>query len=127
MEEVILVVDDQEINRIGVSCALNSLGYKVDEAPSGEAALVKLQAGNFDAVLMDYHMAPGMTGSECAEVIRARETGSAKRVPIIVLSSETNSVVKKTCLASGIDVFLDKSCSIEKLHETLQSVLKAAS
>ena len=57
----ILVVDDNDFIRIGVSKMLSRLGYVVSSADSGENGLSIFLKNIFDIVLSDYEM-PGMDG-----------------------------------------------------------------
>ena len=63
--ESILVVDDVEAQRELARNMLSSIGYEVTVAPSGEAAVAYLQAGNrVDLVILDMIMEPGIDGLE---------------------------------------------------------------
>ena len=121
-EQVILVVDDTTINRMGTAMSVRTLGYSVEEVASGAAALDKLKSCSCAAILMDLHM-PDMDGLECAAKIRAREMGLDSRIPIIAFSSTPESDVKQSCLDAGMDAFLDKACSTEQLGQTLNLLL----
>ncbi len=73
MEETkghILVIDDELGMRVGCQRALQSAGYQVDTAESGEQGLQILQSTSVDLVLLDMMM-PGIGGSEMLEKIGA--------------------------------------------------------
>ena len=55
-EQVILVVDDTTINRMGTAMSVRTLGYSVEEVASGAAALDKLKSCSYAAILMDLHL-----------------------------------------------------------------------
>ena len=70
--ETILVVDDNLTLRDVTRRHLNALGYRVDLAASGPAALARLRSGErFDLLFTDVVMPEGMTGYELAEAARA--------------------------------------------------------
>ena len=77
-QRILVVDDDEAVRRFIVEC-LQSLGYNVDEAAGGEAALRQLQQVRPDLMIVDYAM-PGMTGVDV--VIQARSTEPA--LPIIM-------------------------------------------
>jgi signal transduction histidine kinase len=64
----ILLVDDEEIVRTATAEMIRDLGHEVEEASGGLEALVRLQAGDVDAVITDYMM-PGMDGGAFARRI----------------------------------------------------------
>lgn len=82
----ILVVDDNEVNRIVAADLLKRSGHSVVTAADGPAAIAAVRdGGQFDLVLLDMRM-PGMDGIDAAEAIRAIP-GSAGAVPIVLLTA----------------------------------------
>jgi len=70
-KQVILIVDDEEGLREGLSKLLEGEGYAVIAAETGEEALQILQQSHIDLVLTDMRM-PGMDGIELLKKIRER-------------------------------------------------------
>ena len=68
----ILLVDDDDAVREVTAAMLRDMGYRVEEAASGDAALARLSSRNFDLVVIDYAM-PGMSGAELARRIHERQ------------------------------------------------------
>ena len=68
----ILVVDDEPSMLRYLQTLLEVESYRVDTAPSGEAALTKLQQGVPDVVLLDVLMPGGMDGLQTLEQMRAK-------------------------------------------------------
>jgi len=66
----VLLVDDNEVNRIVARCFVEPSGAVVTEAASGPEALALLEEQRFDLVLLDAHM-PGMNGLEVLANLRA--------------------------------------------------------
>ncbi len=115
--EKILVVDDEQISRIGTAWTLRENGLIVDEADSGVAALEMIKATRYSVVFMDLNM-PGMGGFECATKIRAWEKNARPMAPkstIIALSSTLGSDIKAHSLRAGMNDFLEKSATKEQL------------
>ena len=78
----LLLVDDEELVRLGTAEMLRDLGHRVREASNGAQALALLDRGlEPDAVVTDYMM-PGMTGGELAERVRARGGG----LPVLIIT-----------------------------------------
>lgn len=65
----VLVVDDDEGMRETLVDILEGVPFEVEQAADGESALVKIQSGIFDLVLMDVRM-PGLGGAQALEEIR---------------------------------------------------------
>jgi DNA-binding response OmpR family regulator len=81
---VIMIVDDDEAIRQGVTEILVTEGYEVRPAPSGEAALAEIGLGVTPSVVILDLWLPGIGSSEFARRLRAR---FQRRVPILVLSA----------------------------------------
>jgi len=83
-QAAILVVDDNGARRISVAWALESLGHRIVQANSGEAALHEVMAATFAVILMDVQM-PGLNGYETARLIRMRS--ECAHTPIIFITA----------------------------------------
>lgn len=95
----VLVVDDNQINRLLINKVLGKWGATVDFAENGLEAVNKIESKqNFDVVLMDIHM-PIMGGLEATEIIRAKSEAYYQQLPIIaltasMLNSEVNEITR---------------------------------
>ncbi len=79
----ILVVDDNESNRVAIEAALTSLGRRLVLASSGVEALGRLLEQDFALIILDVAM-PGMDGFETAKLVRSRDKNRA--TPIIFVT-----------------------------------------
>ena len=114
----ILVVDDNEVNRLLATTLLANRGVQVAEAESGEEAVRMVVEGpRFDAILMDIQM-PGMSGIEATEEIRRRQT-TGEPTPIIALTAHALPHEREQFLASGMEDFLSKPLSEKDLWSVL--------
>ena len=119
-EPRVLVVDDDEVNRLVGQGLLTSMGYEPVEAADGIEAVHAFEVagpGAFTAVLMDVHM-PRMDGYDATRAIRELE-GGRSRVPILALSASTVDAERANCLAAGMDDFLTKPLGREELRAAL--------
>jgi two-component system sensor histidine kinase/response regulator len=102
---LLLVVDDDAMNRDVLSRHLKRQGYDVAMAANGHAALEAVRAQAFDLVLLDIMM-PEMDGYEVLLQLKADE--ALRHIPIIMISalSALDSVVR--CIEMGADDYLPK-------------------
>ncbi len=116
----VLLVEDNEINQLVALQMLETLGLTTEVADSGAQAISLVQAGEFDAVLMDCQM-QGMDGFEATRRIRAweRALAQAGRLPIVALTANVMPGDREACLAAGMDDYLAKPISMGRLAEML--------
>ncbi|BAU54879.1 hybrid sensor histidine kinase/response regulator [Mucilaginibacter gotjawali] len=81
---MILIVDDKQENLIALGKTLESRGFEIDTALSGEDALKKLLRNDYELIILDVQM-PGMDGFEVAEAVSGYRRTSD--IPIIFLSA----------------------------------------
>ena len=104
----VLLVEDNEVNRLVATSMLATDGHRVDVAGDGEQALGACASRRYDAILMDVQM-PVMDGIEATRLIRARELAdAAPRTPIIALTANAMNGDRERCLAAGMDDFVAK-------------------
>jgi len=123
-EHMVLLVEDERINRLTTVRTLSKLGYQSLEAVNGQEALAILARNTADLILMDIQM-PVMDGIECARHIRNGEVpGLNKTIPIVALTAFANGKDRERFLRLGMNDYLAKPHTIEQLAEVLESNLK---
>jgi signal transduction histidine kinase/FixJ family two-component response regulator/HPt (histidine-containing phosphotransfer) domain-containing protein len=116
----VLVVEDHPVNREVLTLQLKLLGIAADTAENGVDALEAWSPGRYAAVLADIHM-PYMDGHKLAGRLRAAEADrGAARTPIVAVTANATKGEEERCLASGMDAYLVKPVSIERLRATLE-------
>ena len=117
----LLVVDDNSMNRIMLSRYITKLGYQATLAENGRQALEKLQAEQFDLVLLDVQM-PEMDGYQVLEQLKADPR--LGDIPVIMISAvdELESVVK--CIELGAQDYLPKPFDPVLLRARLTACLE---
>ncbi|HLH41676.1 MAG TPA: response regulator transcription factor [Bryobacteraceae bacterium] len=114
----ILVVDDEpQIRRI-MRTTLTGAGYEIDDAKTGEEALVKLRDFRPDLVLLDMNM-PGMGGLEACRAIRGDSSAG-----IIVLTVRNTEADKVEALDAGADDFVTKPFSMPELLARIRAAFR---
>ncbi len=117
--EHVLVIDDMEEQREIASRILDSLGYKVKTAESGEKAVELCKKMNFDILVLDMIMDPGMDGLETYEAILDIHPG--QKAIITSGFSETERVKKS--LKLGVSTYLKKPYTFSKLAAAVRAAL----
>lgn len=116
----ILVVEDNEINRLVVREMLEKAGHKVAEAMDGQEGVDAARIKQYDLILMDISM-PRMDGVEATRLIRS-EGGASARAPIVALTAHALLEEVSRFKAVGMDHTLTKPIS----RKTLQIALDLA-
>lgn len=116
---VVLVADDDAVNRTIAQGMLVALGYQVVLARDGAEAVTAIAMGDhYVAVLMDCHM-PQLDGYAATRAIRALQQGANRRLPIIAFTASPNPHERQHCIAAGMDDFLAKPAQLDVLAVTL--------
>jgi CheY-like chemotaxis protein len=116
----ILLVDDDEINRLVATTFLKKWDVKVTVATNGNEALDLIASKKFTIVMMDLHM-PEMDGYECTSRIRAMDDEYFKNVPIIVFSASYTIDSKRKAMEHGMTDFMNKPFRHEELQEKIMT------
>jgi CheY-like chemotaxis protein len=114
-----LVVDDEEYNRVVLVDLLQNVGFTVQAAGTGAEALDLAERHDFHLVSLDYDL-PRMNGPEVARKIRQLSNQTARA--LIIATTAFNSPEKRAqCLAAGMNDFLGKPVTTDRLREILAS------
>ena len=120
----VLVAEDNPVNQRLAARLLEKRGHRVQVVSNGLEAVQAVEKEEFDVVLMDVQM-PEMDGLEATRIIRQRESGSNRHLPIIALTAHALKRDEERCLAAGMDGHLTKPIRQQQLDETLQKYLAA--
>ncbi len=118
--KTILAVDDSPSIRQMLAYVLSSNGYQVLEAADGEQGLQMAQAQQVDLVLTDHNM-PKMDGISLIKALRALP--NYKKVPIMMLSTESSAAMKQQGRDAGATGWMVKPFDPDKLLQMLDRAL----
>jgi len=125
----ILLVEDNEINRLVAQHMLLAAGLTVDCAVDGEDALRQLARATPDLVLMDIQM-PVMDGLEAVRRYREHERSTEqqrrtgqRRLPFVALTANALIGERERCLQAGMDEYLAKPFQRRELISLLARYL----
>lgn len=119
----VMVVEDNDVNRMIAREILGSLGVAVIEAIDGAEAIKVLARESVDLVLMDCQM-PVMDGYQATRAIRDHEARTrAPRVPIVALTADAFDDDALKARKAGMDAHLAKPYTREALRDVLMQWL----
>lgn len=116
----ILVVDDDDTNRLVVRLLMERRGHEIIEAASGQIALDTLSAQEIDLVFMDLSM-PMMDGFETVRRFRST-TKNVRQIPIIALTAHTTQEDRRRCFEAGMNGLIAKPLNVTSVDTVMALV-----
>ncbi len=117
----VLCVDDSKLNRDLIIATLEEAGYDVTLAEHGRAAMEQVARGEFDVVLLDLVM-PVQDGTETLRLLRLDQR--FEFLPIIVLTSHRNALMRQEAILAGADDFINYPLNRLELLTRIRSLLR---
>jgi DNA-binding response OmpR family regulator len=118
----LLIVEDDELLRDGLSDLLTQAGHQTTTADDGEAALAQLHTTLFDGVVLDLGL-PKVDGMTVLRLLRALNPA----MPVLILTARDGVEDRVEGLNAGADDYLTKPFNMDELVARLQSMLRRAS
>ena len=118
--ELILVVEDNDNNRLLVRDVLQASGYRVVEASSAEDGLRMAAEQQPALILMDIQL-PGMNGIEALQRLRA-DPGT-RAIPVIAVTASAMTQDRRQIMAAGFDGYQPKPISVKGFLQTVREML----
>ena len=122
----VLVAEDHPVNRQYMAALLANLGHQAHFAANGQEALDAARGKAFDLVLMDLHM-PLLDGIAATRAIRALPDAQRSTVPIVAMTADAFAETHDRCLVAGMNDFLTKPVSPQKLATLLRQLFGSGS
>ncbi len=117
----LLIVEDDELLRDGLSAQLMQAGHRITTAEDGQVALDRLAAEAFDGVVLDLGL-PRVDGLTVLRTLRQR----LPALPVLVLTARDGVDDRVAGLNAGADDYLTKPFSLDELQARLQALLRRA-
>ena len=125
-DKMILLVEDNELNREIAEDILLEYGFRVDTAEDGVVAVDKVShsaPGYYDLILMDIQM-PLMDGYKATQTIRALKDPALANIPIIAMTANAFEEDRQNAFAVGMNDHIAKPIDVPKMIESLQKILQ---
>ena len=117
MREILIIDDDTDLSFI-ISEMLESYGFSVTTAGSGEEAFSLLSNNNYHLILLDINL-PDTTGLELCKELR-----KVSQVPVIFASARTSENDRITGFDIGGDDYLPKPYSMKELLSRVKALIR---
>ena len=121
--ELILIVEDNEKNRILFRDILQARRYRTLEAATGENALAVLQKEWPDLILMDIQL-PGKDGITITKEIKGKE--DTKDIPVFALTSYAMKGDRERMMEAGFDSYLSKPIKVTEFLKKIDDFFRTA-
>jgi DNA-binding response OmpR family regulator len=119
---IVLVVVDDEVDRLALKRALNATHFElsITEVVNADTALEAIDVTDYDCIFLDYNL-PGKNGLALTKAVRARGI----RVPIIVLTGQGDEQTAVELMKAGASDYLPKSkLSAEAIARLMRSAIR---
>lgn len=118
----VLIVDDNEINRLVLNASLEKFNIKSTFAIDGQDAILKCQQTHFDLIFMDCIM-PVMNGFEATKQLREQGICPIDKTYIVALTANTSTQDKLACKQAGMDMFIAKPFKLSNIETAITNTL----
>ena len=115
----ILIVDDNEVVRLGIRANLEAIGLLCQEAENGLQALSLIKTRTVDVLLTDFNM-PYMDGLQLTQTV-SQNAASYGSPTIIFMSAGISDKTRSMAYQAGADTILDKPFSISEVLMAIQN------
>ena len=120
--ELILIVEDNENNRILVRDVLQSRGYRTEETDNAEEGLRLARTSQPALILMDIQL-PGMNGMDALRLLRADP--ATREIPAMAVTASAMTHDRQKIMAAGFDAYQTKPLNVREFVEAVRAVLAA--
>ena len=117
----VMIVDDSKVIRKLIGHILVKNNFTYIEAENGLEALELLVMNEIDVIIADLNM-PQMTGLELIKAVR--ESDCYDKIPILMLTTDTNEDTKSNCLAAGANIFMSKPMPPDMLISEIRRLIE---
>jgi two-component system, cell cycle response regulator DivK len=119
-DELILIVEDNENNRMLVRDVLQSRGYRTEETDTGEEGVRLAQASRPALILMDIQL-PGINGMEALRLLRA--DAATRDIPVMAVTASAMTQDRQKIMSAGFDAYQTKPINVREFVEAVRAAL----
>jgi two-component system, cell cycle response regulator DivK len=120
--ELILLVEDNDNNRLLIRDVLQASGYLVAEAETAEDGLRMAAEQSPALILMDIQL-PGMNGIEALQRLRADP--ATRAIPVIAVTASAMTQDRHQIMAAGFDGYQSKPISVKGFLQAVREMVES--
>lgn len=120
MNKILIIQDSPSINAM-LKFRLESSGFSVDTAETGEEGIEKIKKSPYQLILLDYNL-PGMNGSQVCKILKGEE--KSKDIPIIFMSAKDESKLSQITKEAGADGYIGLPFEGKRFIEKISGFMK---
>jgi len=120
MDKILIIQDSPSVNAM-LKFRLESGGFSVETAETGEEGIEKTKAGQYQLILLDYNL-PGMNGSQVCRILKKQD--NTKNIPIVFMSAKDEEKLQQITKEAGADGYLGLPFEGKKLIDQITGFLK---
>jgi two-component system alkaline phosphatase synthesis response regulator PhoP len=120
MDKILIIQDSPSVNAM-LKFRLESGGFSVETAETGEEGIEKTKAFQYQLILLDYNL-PGMNGSQVCRILKKQD--NTKNIPIVFMSAKDEEKLQQITKEAGADGYLGLPFEGKKLIDQITGFLK---
>ena len=117
----ILVIEDEHAIRDAITYTLQTAGYQVTEAATGQDGLAAARQERFDLIIIDM-LLPDIPGPDLTRQLRADADSGSDGTRILAVTARTDADTRDLALSAGADQFMTKPFAMNQLLEQAQAL-----
>jgi two-component system, OmpR family, alkaline phosphatase synthesis response regulator PhoP len=120
MDKILIIQDSPSVNAM-LKFRLESGGFSVETAETGEEGIEKTKAFQYQLILLDYNL-PGMNGSQVCRILKKQD--NTKNIPIVFMSAKDEEKLQQITKEAGADGYIGLPFEGKKLIDQITGFLK---
>lgn len=121
MNRILIIQDSPSVNAM-LKFRLESGGFSVETAETGEEGVEKTKACQYQLILLDYNL-PGINGSQVCRILK--EQDNTQNIPIVFMSAKDEDKLRQITKEAGADGYVGLPFEGKKFIEKIMGFLKA--
>ncbi|MGB7574086.1 MAG: response regulator [Thermodesulfobacteriota bacterium] len=121
MDRILIIQDSPSVNAM-LKFRLESGGFSVETAETGEEGVEKTKACQYQLILLDYNL-PGINGSQVCRILK--EQDNTQNTPIVFMSAKDEDKLRQITKEAGADGYVGLPFEGKKFIEKIMGFLKA--
>lgn len=119
-QQRLLIVEDNEMNRMIFRDILTAAGYEILEAATAEDAFSVARSEPLDLILMDIQL-PGMDGLEAVRILK--DDPATRSIPVVALTAHAMAAHRERALEAGCSGYISKPIRSREFRDQVRSYL----